>query len=900
MHQMSLPGFYQRLRTDPERGLAPLEAEQRLRKTGPNTLIPRPRRSALARFLQHLTNLFALLLWAGAILSFMAEWLMPGAGHVYIGSALVAVVVLNATFSYYQEHKAEAIMAAFHNMLPPSARVLRAGRTAVIPAARVVEGDVLLLEEGDRVPADARLFEVIGLKVDNAPLTGESEPQLRTTHPTDRHLLHSRNVVFSGTTVQSGRGKAVVFATGMRTQIGRTAEMTQSVAVRATPLHVELRRFMLIISLIAVGMGLAVLLTGLLWLDNPFWSQLIFAIGIIVANVPEGLLATVTLSLALAARRMAANQALVKNLESVETLGCTTVICTDKTGTLTQNRMQVTRLFLNQCVHSDADARFERAELDKLLMVAVLCNNAQSLATGHQYTGEPLEGALLAYAQRYLPVETYRKERPRLCEQPFSANTKLMLTINQVGDEQIACLKGAPDVIVDWCDRILIDGQPQSLSAAHKAAYLAAYEEFARRAERVLLFAYREVPVRVHWVEEDLPRSGYIFIGLIGLLDPPRPEVPQAVASLRAAGIRIIMVTGDYQVTAEAVARMVGLAVGAKPLIVSGDLLHAMTDAQLDWELRTDEIIFARISPAQKLRIVQALQRQHEVVAMTGDGVNDAPALKQADIGVAMGASGTDVARDAADIVLLDDNFATLVPAVREGRAIFDNLKKAVAYILTSNVPEITPFLGFIFLGLPLPLTVILILSIDLGTDMLPAIALGKERPESDILKQAPRPRHAHLINGRLLLWAYGILGMIESAAGFFAYFSVLYAAGWHWGQPLAGDDPLYHKAVSAFFAAVVLCQVANGLLSRTRRQSLLRQGLFSNRLLIAGILAELILAWLIIQWSVLQPWLGTATLSWRELLLGAPFALAMLLLDETRRLLVRKNVGWVVRTTYY
>jgi sodium/potassium-transporting ATPase subunit alpha len=902
MHQLPLPAFYQRLHADPVRGLSERESAQRLERDGLNVLVQRRRTPEILRFLQHLTKLFALLLWAGAALSFLAEWLMPGQGYLYIGSALAAVVVLNGAFSYYQEYKAEKIMAGFHSMLPAMARVLRAAGIATIPAAQLVRGDVVLLQEGDRVPADARLFEVFGLKVNNASLTGESEPQLRTTHPTDARLLDSRNLVFSGTNVEAGRGKAVVFATGMHTQIGRTAALTQSVVAQETPIRKELRRFSHIIAALAITMGVAVLVAELLWLESPFWSKLIFAIGIIVANVPEGLLATVTLCLAIAARHMAGRNALVKNLEAVETLGCTTVICTDKTGTLTQNRMRVTRLFLNECVHSEADAQQERAELDKLLMVATLCNNAR-LRAGNpaDYSGDPTEGALLVYAQRYLDVQARQVACPRLFEQPFSSKTKHMITINQVGNQPVACLKGAPDVVFDHCDRILINGQSQALTAEHKTAYLNAYVEFARRAERVLLLAYRDVtPPHAPWGEDDVPQQGYIFAGLISLLDPPRPEVPQAVAAIRAAGIRVIMVTGDYQITAEAIGRQVGLITIPAPSVVTGDQLRTLSDAQLDWELEGREIIFARITPDQKLRIVQALQRHHEVVAMTGDGVNDAPALKQADIGVAMGHSGTDVAREAADMVLMDDNFATLAPAIREGRAIFDNLKKAIVYILTSNVPELAPFLAFILLGLPLALTVILILAIDLGTDMLPAIALGSERPEADVMQRPPRSRHTHLLNARLLFLSYGLLGMIESAAGFYAYFHVLYAGGWTWGQALAPDSLLYHQAIAAFFAAVILCQVANGLLSKTSRQSLWQQGLFSNRLLLWGIALELLLAYGIIQIDALHPFFGTASLSLPQLLLGLPFAVAMLIIDELRRVLIRRNVRWVTCLTAY
>jgi sodium/potassium-transporting ATPase subunit alpha len=906
MHQLPLPDFYQRLHADPVRGLSEGEVAQRLDRDGPNTLVKRRRTPEILRFLQHLTKLFALLLWAGAALSFVAEWLMPGQGNLYIGCALVAVVVLNAAFSYYQEYKAEKIMAGFHSMLPATATVMRSAKVMEIPAAQLVRGDVMLLQEGDRVPADARLFEVFGLKVNNASLTGESEPQLRTIHPTDARLLDSRNAVFSGTSVEAGRGKAVVFATGMHTEIGRTAALTQSVVAQETPIRKELRRFSHIIAALAIAMGVAVLAAQFLWLESPFWSKLIFAIGIIVANVPEGLPATVTLCLAIAARHMARRNALVKNLEAVETLGCTTVICTDKTGTLTQNRMRVTRLFLNECVHSEADAELERAELDKLLRVATLCNNAHLRSDNRadnptDTSGDPTEGALLVFAQRYLDVQAYQAACPRLFEQPFSSKTKHMITINQVGNQPVACLKGAPDVVFDRCDRILINGQPQALTAGHKTAYLDAYAEFGRRAERVLLLAYREVaPPHAPWSEDDVPQQGYIFAGLISLLDPPRPEVPQAVAAIRAAGIRIIMVTGDYQITAEAIGRQVGIITTPAPNVITGEQLRALSDAQLDWELEGREIIFARITPDQKLRIVQALQRHDEIVAMTGDGVNDAPALKQADIGVAMGKSGTDVAREVADMVLMDDNFATLEPAIREGRTIYDNLKKSVSYILTHLMPEITPFLAFILLGLPLPLTIILILSIDLGTDMLPAIALGSERPEADVMQRPPRPRHTHLLNARLLFLSYGVLGMIESAAGFYAYFQVLYAGGWTWGQALAPDSVLYHQAISAFFAAVILCQVANGILSKTSRQSLLQQGLFSNRLLLWGIAFELLLACSIIQIDAVHPFFGTADLSLPQLLLGLPFAVAMLMIDELRRAMVRRDVRWVTRLTAY
>src|SRR5512133_985261 len=889
MHQVPIDEFIRRLRSHAQQGLSAAEAADRLRRDGPNVLIQRKKEAEFLKFLRQLTNLFALLLWCGAGLSLAAEYLLPGQGSLAIAIALIGVVLLNGVFSYWQEHKAEAIMDSFRDMLPRQAAVVRDGLLLEVPASEVGRGDLLVLEEGGQVPADARLVEVCGLKVDNSSLTGESEPQLRTVDATSHRLLESRNVVFSGTQVMAGNGRAVVFAVGMKSQIGRTADLTQTVAVRDIPIHLEIQRFTRIISVVAVVMGLLVFFVSLVWVDTPIWSKLVFAIGIIVANVPEGLMATVTLSLSIAARRMAAKNALVRNLESVETLGCTTVICTDKTGTLTTNRMTLQRLFLNECIHSEADADFEPEELEQFLLIATLCNNAHLKPDG-TFSGDPTETALLTFCSRFHPVATVRTNSPRLFEEPFTAATKLMVTINRVNDETMACLKGAPDVSIQLCDRILINGVPRPLTDADRSAYLAAYEELARRGERVLLFAYQPVAAKISWSQADLPAGGYIFIGLSGLFDPPRSEVPEAVAALRAAGVRVIMVTGDYQTTALAIGRLVGIVTGDRPVVINGEQLRILSDAHLDWELEQAEVIFARTSPEQKLRIVQALQRRGEVVAVTGDGVNDAPALKQADIGVAMGLSGTDVAREAADIILLDDNFATLLPAVREGRTIFDNLKKSIRYTITHTVPEVMPFLAFLILGIPLPLTVMLILSIDLGTDMLPAIALGSETAERDIMRLPPRPRTEHLVGSHLMLLAYCLFGMVESAAGFYAYFTVLHTGGWQWGQSLAPTASLYLKAVSAFFAAVIICQMANGLISKVSRQSLFRQGLFSNRLLLVGMAVEVALVAAIVGVPVLQPWFGTTSLTAHEFFLAWPFAVGLVLLDELRRWLIRRN----------
>jgi sodium/potassium-transporting ATPase subunit alpha len=887
-HQIPLEELERRLSSS-RAGLDGAEVPRRLSEFGSNELHVQKDTPEIVKFLSQFTNFFALLLIAGSVLAFLADYLQPGEGNFYIGVALLVVVFLNALFSYIQQHQADRIMDSFRHMLPPMIGVQRDEQISRIDARFVVPGDVILLEEGDRIPADGRLIEVNQLKVDHSSLTGESEPQLRTLECTSDNLLESRNMVFSGTLVHSGNGKVLVYGTGMNTQIGQIVQLTKETVAVETPIRKELRYFIRIISGIAITLGLLFFILSIL-LGKPLIGSLIFAIGIIVANVPEGLLPTVTLALTMASKRMAKKNALIKNLEAVETLGSTSVVCTDKTGTITQNRMKVSTLVLGEHEWSAyQDGLAEADGFDEAWATIILCNNAR-LNDG-DYLGDPTEGSMLVFARQMKPLTDVLSELPRIHESPFDSTTKRMITTHRgaQGMPNRAYMKGAPEIVFQKCSHTLRNREVVEFDPALRQKALELYEVLAARGERVLALAYKTT------MAEESDEQGFIYIGLLGMLDPPRSEIPDAIDKCRSAGIRVFMITGDYHTTAESIARQVGLYTGDGAVVV-GDELLAMDEDELSRLLDNRELVFARTTPMQKLQIVQALQKKGEIVTVTGDGVNDAPALKNADMGVAMGVSGTEVAKEAADMVLMDDNFATIVSAIEEGRTIFSNIKKFIAYILTSNIPEILPFIAFVALGAPLALTVVLILSIDLGTDLLPALGLGSERPENDVMKQPPRRRDERLLTWPLLGMSYGIIGMIQAAAGFFAFFVVLHQGGWTWGTPLPESDLLYRTAVTAFFAAVVICQVADVLICRTRRQSILSAGIFSNRLIWLGIFVELGLVAAISHVPFLQPFFGTAPIGWFEVSLALPFAALILLGDEFRRLMIRRGNGFVQR----
>ena len=885
-HTKSLVSVLDELDTSRD-GLSAKEIDARIARFGRNALKVGHDTPEFVKFLLQFKNFFAILLIVGGALAMTAEQMDPGQGNLYIAIALIAVVLLNAAFTYFQEHQSERIMDSFKKMLPSMITALRDNRPQEVPAAELVPGDVIILNEGDRVPADGRLIEAKELKVDNSSLTGESEPQLLNAGQSADVVLESPNMVFSGSLVQNGEGKVVLVETGMSTQIGSIVALTKATEAHETPIHKELKYFIKVISFIAIFLGVSFFSVSVA-IGNGVIGSLIFAIGIIVANVPEGLLPTVTMSLTMASRRMAQKNALVKNLESVETLGSTTVICTDKTGTLTQNRLGVNTVVLAGQEYRADDTMIKGApSFGQFLNVTCICNNAYLTEKG--FAGDATEGALLLYARNHVDVDALRQVE-EISEQPFNSTTKRMITVTDAGDGPQAYLKGAPEVVLAMCDRIALNGGEYPLTEERRAEVIQQYRTLAGRGERGLAFAARPSQ------RDEVPESGYLFLGLTGMIDPPRPEVPDALARCRSAGIRVIMLTGDFGLTAKTIAVQIGL-MSDIGRVVQGDELSALNDSELREMLKEEpEIIFARIALAQKLQVVQALQANGEIVTVTGDGVNDAPALKNADMGVAMGVMGTDVAKEASNMVLMDDNFATIVTAVEEGRTIFDNIKKFIAYILTSNIPEILPFIAFVLLDIPLPLTVILILSIDLGTDILPALGLGAEKPETDVMRRKPRPRNERLLSRNLLLMSYGIVGMLQAAAGFFTYFTILYSGGWEWGQDLANDDPLYRTAITGFFASIIICQVADVIICRTRTQSLFTVGVFSNKMVLVGIAFELMLLACISYIPAFNTFFGTAPLEAWHLMLSVPFALVILFGDELRRVFVRRGNRFVLR----
>ncbi|HRH82142.1 MAG TPA: cation-transporting P-type ATPase [Thiobacillaceae bacterium] len=862
-------------------GLSAGEAARRLAEYGPNHLREAARENLARAFAREFTHFFALILWFAAALAFAAERFDAGQGMARLGVAIVAVILINGVFSFWQEYKAERAMAALRRLLPRQVSAIRDGELVRIDASVLVPGDLLLLREGDSVPADCRLLEAAGVRVNAANLTGESRPAPRDAEPSPEELpTRAGNLLLAGTDLVAGEGRAAVYATGMHTEFGRIARLTQTAGEEVSPLKREILRLSRIIAVFASGLGLAFFAIGQA-IGLPFWASLMFAIGIIVANVPEGLLPTITLSLAMATQRMARRQALVRHLPAVEALGSTTVILSDKTGTLTLNRMAVRRVWWQGALRAPEDLAGQEVARD-LLCNAALCQDLKPV--NGTLLGDPMEAALVEYAQGLLG-ET--RGYSRLGGLPFDTGRRRMSVLYATPQGHRLYCKGALESLLSISTRLRTAEGDVPLTGVHRAGLLAAQEDMAAAGLRVLAFAQRAMPEGAGPEENDMTLTG-----LMGLEDPPRPEVPAAVARCATAGIKVIVCTGDHPRTASAIAREIGLVKGERPVVITGDVLRRMSPVQLQLALDAPEILFARMEPEQKLRIVEALKKKGETVAVTGDGVNDAPAIKAAHIGIAMGLSGTDVAKEVADLILLDDNFASIVAAVEEGRAVFENIRKFMTYILTSNIPEIVPYLAFVLFRIPLPLTVIQILAVDLGTDMLPALALGAERPDPRVMDRPPRPRGEPLLTWGLVARAYLFLGMFEAAAALAAFFLVLQGAGWVYGQTLAPLDPVYLQATTACLAAIVVMQAANLFLCREPLKPLAARRLTENPLIPLGLAAEAAFL-LAIVFTPAGQWLfGTAPLPGGAWLVALPFALAMVLLEEERKAWMRRRAG--------
>uniref|UniRef100_A0A4X1VVD0 Sodium/potassium-transporting ATPase subunit alpha n=1 Tax=Sus scrofa TaxID=9823 RepID=A0A4X1VVD0_PIG len=914
-------------------GLTNQRAQDILARDGPNALTPPPTTPEWVKFCRQLFGGFSILLWIGAILCFLAYGIQaamedePSNDNLYLGVVLAAVVIVTGCFSYYQEAKSSKIMDSFKNMVPQSLACL------------LCDGFFLSPEGG-------------------WDLSSWGPQGTRSGVPS----------------CVAGTARGIVIATGDRTVMGRIATLASGLEVGRTPIAMEIEHFIQLITGVAVFLGVSFFVLSLI-LGYSWLEAVIFLIGIIVANVPEGLLATVTVCLTLTAKRMARKNCLVKNLEAVETLGSTSTICSDKTGTLTQNRMTVAHMWFDNQIH-EADTTEDQsgATFDKrsptwtaLSRIAGLCNRAvfkagqENISVSKRDTaGDASESALLKCIELSCgSVRKMRDRNPKVAEIPFNSTNKYQLSIHEREDNpqsHVLVMKGAPERILDRCSSILVQGKEIPLDKEMQDAFQNAYLELGGLGERVLGFCQLNLPsgkfprgFKFDTDELNFPTEKLCFVGLMSMIDPPRAAVPDAVGKCRSAGIKVIMVTGDHPITAKAIAKGVGIISEgnetvediaarlnipvsqvnpreAKACVVHGSDLKDMTSEQLDEILKNHtEIVFARTSPQQKLIIVEGCQRQGAIVAVTGDGVNDSPALKKADIGIAMGIAGSDVSKQAADMILLDDNFASIVTGVEEGRLIFDNLKKSIAYTLTSNIPEITPFLLFIIANIPLPLGTVTILCIDLGTDMVPAISLAYEAAESDIMKRQPRnPQTDKLVNERLISMAYGQIGMIQALGGFFTYFVILAENGFLPSRLLGirldwddrsmndledsyGQEWTYEqrKVVeftchTAFFASIVVVQWADLIICKTRRNSVFQQGM-KNKILIFGLLEETALAAFLSYCPGMGVALRMYPLKVTWWFCAFPYSLLIFIYDEVRKLILRRYPGgWVEKETYY
>ncbi len=870
-HTLSAAAVTRQLVSDLDGGLSSAEAARRLVVEGPNEIRERRPRSIFRMVVSQFQDFMILVLIAAAFVS----GAIGEAGDAVI---ILAIVVLNGAIGFVQDYRAESVMAALRQLAALKAIVVRDGRRHAIAAAEIVRGDVVLIEAGNGVPADLRLVEAPRLKINEAALTGEAIPAEKRADPlADAGLpvADQLNMAFKGTVVTYGRGRGIAVATGMATQLGRIAGLLEAVEPAQAPLQRRLAVFgrQLAVAILAIC---AVFFALGIWRGEPLLLMLLTALSLAVAAIPEALPAVITMMLALGARAMARRNALVRRLPAVETLGSVSFICTDKTGTLTLNEMRAKEVYVSGERRVIVALQGADAPAKALVVAAALCNDAERGARG-EVIGDPTEVALWRLAaEAGLEPETLRRTAPRLLELPFDSDRKRMTTVHREGDgpHVIAYTKGAPETVLDRCETEM--GSEADLPA-NRGRALAIAEAMADEGLRVLAVARRRWTKPPEGETPDEIERDLTLIGLVGLLDPPRPEAKAAVALCKTAGITPIMITGDHPATARSIAGELGI---SRPgdCIITGRELHGLSDAALAERIEGTSV-FARVDPAQKIRIVSALQARGQFVAMTGDGVNDAPALAQADIGVAMGKSGTDVAREAASLVLLDDNFATIVAAIAEGRRIFENIRKFISYVLTSNAAEILTLFLAPFFGLPIPLLPVHILWINLITDGLPGLALAAEPPEKGAMRRPPRPPGESIFARGM--WQHILaIGLIMAGVCLATQAYSIHLALPHWQTMV--------------FTVLTLSQMGNVLAIRSERESLFRQGLFTNLPLCGAVLLTFGLQMATIYVPVLNPIFRTAPLTMPELAVCVALSSVVFFVIEIEKYLARR--GFIYR----
>ncbi len=863
IYQLSPEEILKELGTDERAGLTEGEARRRLLIYGSNELKGTKHRHPLLLFLRQFTDFLVIVLLIAAVISLVT-------GEITDFAVIMAILTINAVMGFIQEYRAEKAVAALRKMATPSARVIREGKIKEIPSVQLVPGDIILLETGMVVPADGRLIETINLQINEASLSGESLPVEKNTLPLPENtpLSERSNMVLCGTIVTSGHGKAVVVSTGMQTEMGKITQFIEKGEDKKTPLQKRMEYLGKWLAIGALAICAIILIVGVLE-GKPPKVMFLTAVSLAVAAIPEGLPVVITISLALGARRMARRNALIRRLSAVETLGCVTHICSDKTGTLTQNKMYVEIIYANKgqirltgkgyvpegefLIGEEKSKPLSDPHLELLLKGIALCNDAHLVKEGDEWKilGDPTEGALLvASAKANLRRESLEQAYPRVGEISFDSHRKRMSTIHKTPQGYIAFVKGALEALLSISHRIYEEGKIKDFTEDEKKEILAVSEEFAKRGARILGLGYREFSSELPPLKAEVIERNLIFVGFVCIVDPPRPEAKEAINTCREAGIEPIMITGDHPHTALAIAQEVGLLEKEKKALTGWEL-EKMEDEDLEECLRSARV-FARVSPEQKLRIVKLLKRGGFVTAVTGDGVNDAPALKEADVGVAMGIAGTDVAKETSDMILLDDNFATIVSAVKEGRVIYDNIRKFVRYILTTNLGEILTILFSIILNFPLPLLPVQILWINLLTDGLPAIALGVEPPELGVMKRPPRdPKESIFAGGMSRHIFLGGFWMAFCTLLLFRYFS-----------------PNENLARTIAFSTLAFFQMANVLAIRSERDSVFTIGFFSNPQLILAVLSTIILQICVIYIPFLQKFFSTVALPLPLLLL--------------------------------